>query len=159
LLLAGLDGAARRLRSVLPGCRPGLVHGDFAFGNALLQDDGRVAAVDWDLADTDLLVWDLARSIDLQTVSWPDDPSQPAQIQAALARAILQGYENVRPLSADERRALPVLMAASRVDLDASVLPIMVPMEPATAEPVLARQVVRLVRAAAGAPELAEALA
>ena len=159
LLLAGLDGAARRLRSVLPGCRPGLVHGDFAFGNALLQDDGRVAAVDWDLADTDLLVWDLARSIDLQTVIWPDEPSQPVQIQAPLARAILRGYEAVRPLSADERRALPVLVAASRVDLDASVLPIMVPMEPATAEPVLARQVVRLVRAAAGAPELAEALA
>lgn len=159
MLLAGLETAARRLRSVLPGCRPGLVHGDFAFGNALLQDDGRVAAVDWDLCDTDLLVWDLARSIDLQTVLWPEDQSQPAVIQAPLARAMLAGYQQVRPLTSDERRALPVLIAASRVDLDASVLPIMVPMEPATADPVLARQVVRLVRAAAGAPELAEALA
>lgn len=159
MILAALETTARRLRSVLPGCRPGLVHGDFAFGNALLQDDGRVAAVDWDLCDTDLQVWDLARSIDLQTVLWPEDPSQPPTIQAPLARALLAGYQQVRPLTPDERRALPVLIAASRVDLDASVLPIMVPMEPATADPVLARQVVRLVRAAAGAPELAEALA
>ena len=104
-------------------------------------------------------MWDLARSIDLQTVLWPDDAGQPAAIQAQLARAMLAGYQEVRPLTADEHRALPVLMAASRVDLDASVLPIMVPMEPATAEPVLARQLVRLVRAAAGAPELAQALA
>ena len=159
LLLAALEATARRLRSVLPGCRPGLVHGDFAFGNALLHDDGQVAAVDWDLSDTDLLVWDLARSIDLQAVLWPEDQTQPALIQATLARAMLAGYQQWRPLSPDERRALPVLIAASRVDLDASVLPIMVPMEPATAAPVLARQVVRLVRAAAGAPELAEALA
>ncbi len=159
MLLAALETTARRLRTVLPGCRPGLVHGDFAFGNALLQDNGGVAAVDWDLCDTDLQVWDLARSIDLQTVLWPDDAGQPAAIQAQLARAMLAGYQEVRPLTADEHRALPVLMAASRVDLDASVLPIMVPMEPATAEPVLARQLVRLVRAAAGAPELAQALA
>jgi hypothetical protein len=46
-------------------------------------------------------------------------------------------------------------VAASRVDLDAGVLPVCVRLEGEVLEPVLARGVVRLARAVAGAAELA----
>ncbi len=158
-ILALLDATARRLASVLPHCAVGLVHGDFAGGNVLLRQDLTVAVVDWDLSDVDVLVWDLARCLDLIGLYWHDDVARPLAIRNDLVIAAVRAYEVVRPLSHAERLALPVLMAASRVDLDATVLPLCVRLEPDCGDPVWRLQAVRLARAAAGAPEIAKVLA
>ncbi len=159
LLLDLLECTARRLSRVALDCPLGLTHGDFAGGNVLRRDDGGLAVVDWDLCDADLLVWDLARSLDLVGVQWPDEPHQAALLRPTVLRALLAGYHAVRPLRAAERLALPVLVAASRVDLDASVLPLCVRFEPQLGAVVWQKQLARLTRAAAGAPELAEVFA
>jgi Ser/Thr protein kinase RdoA (MazF antagonist) len=151
-----LDATARRLRGVLADCPPGLVHGDFGPGNVLERADGQYAVVDWDLCDVDLPVWDLARATDLLAARWPQEPTLPVEVRGDVLRAMVRGYHEVRPLSRAERAALPVLIAASRVDLDASVLPIGASLEPDLAPAVLERMFLRLSRAAAGAPELAD---
>lgn len=148
-----LDATARRLRAVVSGCTPGLVHGDFGAGNVLARPDGRLAVIDWDLCDLDLLVWDLARTADLMAVRWPSAPGLPPEIRTDIVGALLRGYQAVRPLPRAEQAALPLLIAASRVDLDASVLPICAALAPEVLEPILDRMFARLSRAAAGAPE------
>ena len=157
-LLGLLEATARRLQPDLAEAAPALVHGDFGPGNVLVHDDGTWGIVDWDLCDVDLAVWDLARAIDRSSVVWSSDPGVPAEVRSAVAKAWLRGYCSLRPLSAGERRALPVLMAASRVDLDAHVLAMAEGMEPAIVAQLLRVGCVRLARAAAGAPELDEAL-
>lgn len=161
LLLDLLEATSRRLASVAADCPLGLTHGDLAGGNALETLDGRggVAIVDWDLCDADLLVWDLARTLDLIGVAWPDDPAQPEEFRPSTLRAAVSGYTSVRPLRRAEQLALPVLIAASRVDLDASVAPLCVRLEPGMGPPIWQRQLARLSRAAAGAPELADVFA
>ena len=156
-LLSLLDATGRRLRGPLGDCPTGLVHGDFAAGNVLWPLAGETAplqAVDWDLADGELLIWDLARTIDLQAVHWAGELSQPVEILAPIARAIVRGYTRVRPLLHAERLALPLLIAASRIDLDATVLPLCARLEPDVVEPIVAHELQRLSRATAGAPEL-----
>jgi Ser/Thr protein kinase RdoA (MazF antagonist) len=157
-LLERLQATGRRLRGDLAEARPALVHGDFGPGNVLVQDDGPWAVVDWDLCDVDLAVWDLARAIDRSSVVWSADPGAPVEVRAEVAQAWLRGYSAHQPLLAAERRALPVLMAASRVDLDAHVLALAAGLEVDMATQLLRVGCVRLARAAAGAPELDEAL-
>jgi Ser/Thr protein kinase RdoA (MazF antagonist) len=155
-----LAATGRRLAGVVERCPTVLVHGDFGPGNVLRgPEDGVWGVVDWDLCDVDLAVWDLARAIDRLSVYWATEPGRPAEIRAAVASAMLRAYNAERALNAHERAALPILIAASRVDLDASVLPMCVALEPDAAEPVLAAMLARLSRAAAGAPEVADALA
>lgn len=153
-----LEATGRRLRSVLGRCRTTVTHGDFGAGNVLLRPEGAPSVVDWDLADFDFAVWDLARAVDRLAVHWAGTWGVPVEVRATIARALREGYESVQPLNDAERRALPVLIAASRVDLDATVLPLCAPLEPDSAEPILSRGLQRLSRAAAGAPELAAAL-
>ena len=153
-----LEATARRLRGVTARCRTTLTHGDFGAGNVLLRADGGASVVDWDLADFDFAVWDLGRAIDRVAVHWSGDWGVPVEIRAPIAQAVLAGYQSITELNDAERRALPLMIAASRVDLDATVLPLCAPLEPESAEPILARGLQRLSRAAAGAPEIAAAL-
>ncbi|MBM4343534.1 MAG: pentapeptide repeat-containing protein [Deltaproteobacteria bacterium] len=158
-ILGLLDATARRLRPVLAECPTGLVHGDFAGGNVLLRRDGALSVVDWDLCDHDVLAWDLARCADLLAVQWSTDAAAPLVVRPDLLRAVVAGYASVRSLSAAEWSALPLLVAASRVDLDASVLPLCVRLEPESGDVVWKLQATRLARAAAGAPEVGRVLA
>jgi uncharacterized protein YjbI with pentapeptide repeats/Ser/Thr protein kinase RdoA (MazF antagonist) len=154
-----LDAIGRRLMSVAEHCPRSLVHGDFGPGNVLVGSDANhFQIVDWDLCDVDLAVWDLARSIDRLSASWSKKWGAPVEIRSAVAAAMVRSYDAVRTLNPHEHAALPILIAASRVDLDASVLPICVPLEPEIGDVILDGLINRLSRAAAGAPEVAAAL-
>ena len=150
-----LRAAGRRLAAVSAHCPSTVVHGDFGPGNVLFDSDGRAAIIDWDLADIDLAAWDLARAIDRVAIRWQEDFGTPTEVRGNVLRALVAGYEQVRPLSSFERSALPVLTAASRIDLDCSVLAVCGPVEPDIIDPVLSRCINRLSRAAAGCPEVA----
>ena len=60
--------------------------------------------IDFYFACTDLLAYDLA----VTHAAWCFS-ADGAQFDAPLSRALLEGYETVRPISAEERLALPVL--------------------------------------------------
>lgn len=147
-----LDAIGRRVAGELAWLPPALVHGDLGPGNVLL-DGPAAGALDWDLADVDVAVWDLARTLDRCCVHWP--ARDPCEIRGTVARALLAGYQSVRPLRDGELALLPTLIAASRVDLDASVLQMLASQDPDAATHLLERSVVRLDRAVAGAPEIA----
>ncbi|MEY3015658.1 MAG: hypothetical protein RIT45_4393 [Pseudomonadota bacterium] len=153
-----LAAIGERIRPWLADVRPAVVHGDFGAGNVLVDDDGGVSVLDWDLCDVDLGVWDLARAIDRAALHWPSDEPDPVEIRRAVAAALLHGYTEVRPLHAGERAVLPTLVAASRVDLDAGVLALLAGHDGDAATLVAERLRKRLDRAVAGAPEIDAAL-
>ncbi len=150
-----LDLVTRRIHAPLGQCPRGLCHGDFAPQNLLLRPDGQLAVLDWDLADLQPLVWDLARALDVFAVRWSPRAADPPQIDWPRLRALLDGYQQVRPLLPDERAVLPILIAASRLDIDTGLLTLLAPLDPDVVDTVLPRLHARLVRAAAGVPELA----
>ena len=90
----------------LPASLPrGLTHGDLFRDNVLWQQDVLSAAIDWESAAWDILAYDLAIAL----LAWcvGDD------LDWDLARAMLAGYESVRPLSDTESGALRDLCRAA----------------------------------------------
>ncbi len=153
-----LELTARRLRDALPLCPQGLCHGDFSLKNLRLLPDGALAVLDWDLADQQPLVWDLARAMDLLAVRGPGRAADPPLLDRPRLRALLDAYQAVRPLNPAERAALPLLVATSRLDLDVGLLTLLAPLDPDVLDALLPRVHARLTYAAAGAPELAALL-
>jgi Ser/Thr protein kinase RdoA (MazF antagonist) len=153
-----LDLTSRSLRDALPACPRGVCHGDFAPHNLLARADGSLAILDWDLADLAPFVWDLARALDLFAVRWSMDAAAPPALNRPRLRAFLTAYAATRPLQPAERHVLPILIAASRLELDSRLLTLLGPVDPALLDAVLPRLHARLSYAAAGAPELWAAL-
>ena len=91
-----LDDLAENRAKELPA---GLVHGDLFRDNVLWSDDATVAALlDFESAFRGPLVYDLA----VLLLSWCYGDA----FDGDLARAMVRGYESVRPLEAAEKRAL-----------------------------------------------------
>ncbi|MAQ13278.1 MAG: homoserine kinase [Sandaracinus sp.] len=83
----------------------GLTHGDLFRDNVLWEDETLSAAIDWESAAWDVLAYDLAVAL----LAWcvGDD------LDWDLARAMVAGYESVRPLSDLESGALRDLCRAA----------------------------------------------
>jgi homoserine kinase type II len=81
-----------------------VIHADLFPDNVLMLGPEVTGLIDFYFACTDILAYDLA----VLHAAWafPRDGSAPL---AAHSAALLEGYEAVRPLSADERAALPLL--------------------------------------------------
>ncbi|QQG37154.1 MAG: homoserine kinase [Micavibrio aeruginosavorus] len=87
----------------------GAVHLDL-FPDNVFFDEGKVCAViDFYFSATDMLAYDLAIAIN----AWCFDSS--CLFRPDCYRALLQGYELLRPLTFAEREALPVLLRAASV--------------------------------------------
>jgi len=92
------------LETVWPGDLPqGVIHADLFPDNVFFLGDHLSGLIDFYFACTDTLVYDVA--ICLNCWCFESDHSY----NVTKGRALLQGYESVRPLSADERAALPLL--------------------------------------------------
>jgi Ser/Thr protein kinase RdoA (MazF antagonist) len=93
-------------------------HGDWHPSNLSWTSsscDARVAGVfDLGLANRTSAVHDLAVALERSVFSWLD--MAPAAFDAAMARALIAGYESVRPLSARERTALPLVVPVAHVE-------------------------------------------
>lgn len=101
---AELSAALARIGSAWPAGLPrGQIHADLFPDNVFFLD-GRVSGlIDFYFACTDLLAYDVA--VCLNAWCFESDFS----FNATKARALLAGYETVRPLAEAERAALPVL--------------------------------------------------
>jgi Ser/Thr protein kinase RdoA (MazF antagonist) len=108
------------LRPLLPSLAPLWTHNDLHASNLLWSagaDDAQATAIiDFGLADRTNAVHDLAHAIERNIVEWlvlVEDPARPEAVPVHLdhLRAMLDGYESVRPLSEEEADALAPMTA------------------------------------------------
>ena len=89
------------------GLPEGLIHADLFPDNVLFVSRHLSGLIDFYFACTDALAFDLAVCLN----AWCFEPDK--SFNATKGRALLQGYERVRPLDADERKGLPLLARGS----------------------------------------------
>lgn len=104
--LADLVGSELpRLAAQWPAALPaGVIHADLFPDNVLVLGDRVTGLIDFYFACNDLYAYDLA----ITHLAWCWDGATGA-LRGDVSAALLAGYESVRPLSAAERAALPVL--------------------------------------------------
>ncbi len=94
-----------RLAETWPQALPsGVIHADLFPDNVLMLGDVVTGLIDFYFACNDILAYDLA----VTHVAWCFDDRTGA-FRADVSQALIEGYESVRPLDAEERAALPLL--------------------------------------------------
>jgi len=83
----------------------GLIHGDLFRDNVLFHGEEVVAVLDFEQASSGSLAYDLAVAI--------NDWAWYAGGRPEIARALIDGYETIRPLPEADRAALPVELRAA----------------------------------------------
>ena len=101
LVARELDRMAREWPQALP---VGVIHADLFPDNVLLAGAAVSGMIDFYFACTDITAYDIAVTHAAWCFSGDGRRFDPAR-----SRALLEGYEAVRPLGADEREALPLL--------------------------------------------------
>ena len=81
----------------------GVIHADFFPDNVFFLGDRFAAAIDFYFAANDALAYDMAVCLN----AWCFEPDRSFNVTNA--RALVAGYESVRPFSEAEKAALPVL--------------------------------------------------
>lgn len=103
-LAAVIEADLAHLAQVWPkGLPQGVIHADYFPDNVFFQGGKFAAAFDFYFACTDALAYDIAVALN----AWCFEPDGSFNITAA--RALVAGYESRRPLSPEERAALPIL--------------------------------------------------
>ncbi|MBI1250730.1 MAG: homoserine kinase [Alphaproteobacteria bacterium] len=97
---ADLHDVARAWPNGLPR---GVIHADLFPDNSLFLGDAISGAIDFYFACTDLLAYDLAVCLN----AWCFEPRGAYNITKG--QHLIAGYQSLRPLSAEERDALPIL--------------------------------------------------
>ena len=92
-----------------------IVHTDLFPDNVLMLGDRVTGLIDFYFAARDMMAYDLA----VTHAAWCFDTSG-TRFDAAVSRALLTGYEQIRPLSEAERAALPILAQGACVRFVAS---------------------------------------
>lgn len=104
-LASRLDAARRHVLADWPGDLPrSAIHADLFPDNVLMRGERVTGLIDFYFACTDIRAYDLA----VMHSAWTFDAAG-AVADLAVGLALIEGYEAVLPLSAEERRALPVL--------------------------------------------------
>lgn len=105
---------------LMPALTPLWTHNDLHASNSLWSNAGEdahiSAIIDFGLADRTNAVHDLAHAIERNIVEWlalVEDPAHPEAVPVHLdhLHALLDGYESVRPLAAEEAAALAPMTA------------------------------------------------
>jgi Ser/Thr protein kinase RdoA (MazF antagonist) len=108
------------LLPLLPSLAPLWTHNDLHASNLFWSDATdhaqATAIIDFGLADRTNAVHDLAQTIERNIVEWltlVNDPARPDAVEIHFdhLQALLEGYEQVRPLSAEEAAALAPMTA------------------------------------------------
>lgn len=86
------------------GLPRGTIHADLFPDNVLMLGDQVTGLIDFYFACTDLFAYDLA----VTHAAWCFS-NDGRKFDPALSAALIKGYEEIRPLSAEERAAMPLL--------------------------------------------------
>jgi homoserine kinase type II len=109
-LAAELDSALRSILGAWPGDLPkGHIHADLFPDNVFFLDEALSGLIDFYFAATDLYAYDIAVCLN----AWCFEPDYAFNVTKA--RALLQAYQKVRPLSDAEQDALPVLCQGAAI--------------------------------------------
>ncbi len=109
-----------QLQPLLPSLNPLWTHNDLHSSNLFWSDTSdsaqATAIIDFGLADRTNAVHDLAHAIERNIVEWlalVNDPAHPDNVPVHFddLTALLDGYESIRPLSAEEAAALAPMTA------------------------------------------------
>jgi homoserine kinase type II len=92
--IARLRALHAELTASAPALPRGVVHGDLFRDNVLWQGDRLVALLDWESASDGALIYDLAVTL----LAWCCGDA----LDWTLARALVDGYQHVRPITDDE---------------------------------------------------------
>jgi homoserine kinase type II len=105
-----LDQALSRITSNWPATLPtGHIHADLFPDNVFFLDGQVSGLIDFYFAATDLLAYDVAVCLN----AWCFEPD--FSFNVTKARALLSAYGTIRPLSAGERAALPILCQGAAI--------------------------------------------
>lgn len=97
------------IEAAWPGDLPrSVIHADLFPDNVLMRGETVTGLIDFYFACTDLTAYDVA----VTHAAWCFD-NAGRNYSPAISAALLEGYESLRPLSAAERAALPVLARAA----------------------------------------------
>jgi homoserine kinase type II len=109
-LVGQLDAALTSILTRWPAGLPtGHIHADLFPDNVFFLDDTLSGLIDFYFASTDLLAYDIAICLN----AWCFEPD--FSFNVTKSRAVLAGYQSVRPLSAGEQAALPVLCQGAAI--------------------------------------------
>jgi Ser/Thr protein kinase RdoA (MazF antagonist) len=109
-----------QLAPLLPQLEPLWTHNDLHGSNLFWSDGGpaakATAVIDFGLCDRTNAVDDLAHAIERSVVEWlvlVNDPANPESVPVHMDHlwSMIEGYEELRPLSAAERAALAPMLA------------------------------------------------
>lgn len=112
----------RRTRPHLARIPRGIIHGDLIKRNVFWQGTAVADVIDFDLWNEEVWVFDLALSLIPAGFAWPEILEGRAEPDARHLRALLEGYQAVRPLEAFERAVLPWVVATARVEFYLSLV-------------------------------------
>ncbi len=87
----------------------GAIHGDLFWDNVLFAGDRVSGIIDFGFAATDFYAFDLAITVN----DWCVTDSASGALDPALVAALVDAYDALRPLVADERDAWPSLLRAA----------------------------------------------
>ncbi|MGC6471492.1 MAG: homoserine kinase [Parvibaculales bacterium] len=105
-----LGGHLDHLRENWPDALPeGVIHADLFIDNVFFVNEHLSGVIDFYFACTDMLAYDIAIALN----AWCFEAD--VNFNITKAKAILDGYQTVRPLSTDEINALPVLARGAAV--------------------------------------------
>jgi Ser/Thr protein kinase RdoA (MazF antagonist) len=120
-ILAALGGRASRVAERWPALPSSWAHHDWHGSNLLWGADGEVTGViDVGLADRTSPAFDISTAIERSMIGWlelTDDPPGVPDVHVDQLAALLDGYQRLRPLSAAERAAVPMLLPVVHVEL------------------------------------------
>ena len=91
------------------GLPQGIIHADLFTDNVFFLDGKLSGIIDYYFACTDIFVYDIAICIN----AWCFEKDGP--FNATKAAALVRGYQKIRPLSATEINALPILCRGSAI--------------------------------------------
>jgi Ser/Thr protein kinase RdoA (MazF antagonist) len=117
-LVEALQGWHARLLPLLPGLERIWVHNDWHASNLFWSGSGDArqvtAAIDFGLCNVGWAMADLATALERNTIAWLEAGDSIGRPH--LAEAVLEGYCAVRPPTAAERLALPLLLPLAHVE-------------------------------------------
>lgn len=108
---------ASRIASRYSALPSSWTHGDPHISNFLWSGTGPTAVFDFGLSDRNTALFDLAMLLERHSIQWLDvmDGHEEA-CRPDVAKALIEGYCSVRPLSDDEKAILPDMLAISQAE-------------------------------------------